>query len=65
MLDIDTSTLSTMEAQTNNQVRLCIMVFDQWKRDHKVPYTWVAIISALDVVNEKKTAAEIREWLNE
>ena len=62
-LDIDTSTLNTMKAQTNDQVRLCIMVFDQWKREHKIPYTWDTIVSALETVNELETAAEIKQWL--
>ena len=39
------------------------MVFDQWKREHKIPYTWDTIVSALETVNELETAAEIKQWL--
>ena len=63
LLNIETSTLNTFEAQTNIPVRLCIMVFDQWKREQKVTFTWETIITALDTLGEKKTAADIREWL--
>ena len=64
LLKIETSTLNTFEPQTSNPVRLCIMVFDQWKKEQKVPFTWETIITALDTLGEKKTAADIREWLN-
>ena len=39
------------------------MVFGQWKKEQKVPFTWETIITALDTLGEKKTAADIREWL--
>ena len=64
LLNIKTAVLNTFEAQTNNPVRLCIMVFEQWEKEQKVPFTWETIISTLEVVGEKKTAADIREWLN-
>ena len=38
-------------------------VFSQWKREQNKLYTWETIISTLEVVGEKKTAADIREWL--
>ena len=63
LLDIEMSTLNTFEAQTSNQVRLCMKVFEQWKKEQKVPFTWETIITALDTLGEKKTAADIREWL--
>ena len=64
LLDIETSTLDTFTAETKDQVHLFIMVFNQWKRQQEVPFTWETIITALDMLGEKKTAADIREWLN-
>ena len=63
LLDIETSTLNTLETQSSNPVRLCIMMFEQWKKEQKVPFTWETINTALDTLGEKKTATEIREWL--
>ena len=63
-LEIETATLETFETQTSDQVRLYIKVFNQWKQEQKVPYTWDTIISSLEAVNENETAAKIREWLN-
>ena len=65
MLEIETATLDTFETQAIDQVRLYIKVFNQWKQEQKVPYTWDTIISSLEAVNENETAAKIREWLNE
>ena len=64
LLDIETSTLSVFEKQTNDQVRLCMMVFEQWKREQKVPFTWETIIDTLEEADENSTAAGIREWLD-
>ena len=64
LLDIETTTLDTFETQSSNPVRLYIKVFGQWKKEQKVPFTWETIISTLDTLGEKKTAADIREWLN-
>ena len=65
LLKIKTSTLNTFEKEISDQVRLCIMVFEQWEKEQKVPFTWETIISTLEKLGEKKTAADIREWLNE
>ena len=64
LLDIETSTLSIFEKQTNDPVRLCMMVFEQWKREQKVPFTWETIINTLEEADENSTAAGIREWLD-
>ena len=64
LLEIKTSTLNTFEKEIFDQVRLCVMVFEQWEKEQKVPFTWETIITALDTLGENKTAAEIREWLN-
>ena len=64
LLDIETATLNTFETQTSDPVRSWIMVFDQWKREQKVPFTWETIISTLKDLDENSTATEIREWLN-
>ena len=63
-LEIDIATLNTLTAQTNDPVRLCMMVFDQWKREQKVPFTWETIIDTLEEADENSTAAGIREWLD-
>ena len=62
-LEIEIATLNTFAAQTNDPVRLWSMVFDQWKREQKVPFTWGNIISTLEEADENSTAAEIRELL--
>ena len=63
LLDIEITTLNTFEAQSSSPVRLFMMVFEQWKKEQKVPFTWETIITALDTLGEKKTATDIREWL--
>ena len=66
LLDIETATLYAFETQpgSNDPVRLFTKVFDQWKKEQKVPYTWDTIISTLKKAGENNTAAEIREWLD-
>ena len=63
LLKIETATLKTFEAQTNAPVRLSIMVFEQWEKEQKDPFTWETIITALNTLGEKKTATELEEWL--
>ena len=63
-LDIEVSTLEAFEQQTSDQGRLYSKVFDQWKREQKVPFTWETIITILEEADENSTAAGIREWLN-
>ena len=63
LLAIETTTLNTFPARTSDPVHLFIMVFDQWEKEQKVPFTWETIITALDTLGEKKTATKIREWL--
>ena len=65
MLEIETATLDTLEVQITDPVRLFMKVFDQWKREEKVPFTWDTIISTLELLSEKKTTTEIKKWLNE
>ena len=64
LLDIETSTLDAFETKTNDHVRIWIKVFDQWKREQKVPFTWETIIDLLEEAEENSTAAGIREWLD-
>ena len=64
VLDIEVSVLNGFEAQTNDQVRLFVMVFDHWEKVQKVPYTWYTIIGVLEEVQEIKVAGDIREWLS-
>ena len=64
LLHIETATLSTFKTQSDDPIQLSIMVFDQWKKEQKVPFTWETIISTLETLGEKKTATELKEWLN-
>ena len=52
------------EAQTNDQEQLHVKVFNQWKREQELPFTWDTIIAAVEAVGEKSAAASIREWLD-
>ena len=63
-LEIDIPTLKTFMAQSNDPVQLWSMVFDQCKREQKVPFTWETIISTLEEADENSTATDIREWLD-
>ena len=63
-LEIEIPTLEGFEQQTSGQVRLYSKVFDQWKREQKVPFTWETIISTLEEADENSTATDIREWLD-
>ena len=66
LLDVETTTLDTFEKEVadHDQVRLCIKVFQQWKKEVKVPFTWETIVSILERLGEMKTATELKEWLN-
>ena len=63
-LEIKTSTLKTFEEQYRELTRRYSEVFEQWRRDHKVPYTWTTMIDALEAVGERTVASDIREWLS-
>ena len=63
-LGITASILDAFETQSNDPVRLYIKVFDQWKREAMVPYTWDTIISTLEVVDERHIAANIKNFLD-
>ena len=62
-LRIKTATLNAFKAQEDEPTELYIKVFEQWKREHKVPYTWTTIINALKAVKEREVANDIVEWL--
>ena len=66
LLDVETTTLDTFEKEVadHDQVRLCIKVFQQWKKEVKVPFTWETIVGILERLGEMKTATELKEWLN-
>ena len=57
--------LDSLEAQTTDQVRLFMKVFNQWKQEGKVLYTWDTIISTLEKADDNNTATNIRKWLNQ
>ena len=62
-LEIDPWTLDAFEEQTKYHTRLYTKVFEQWRREQKVPYNWTTIIDALEVVEERAVANDIRKWL--
>ena len=62
-LNIEISTLDAFEEQTKNQKRLYSKVFDQWKKEKKLPYTWDTIVNALEKVEENETVIAIKKWL--
>ena len=62
-LNIELSTLDAFEQQTRDQMRLYSKIFNQWKTEQKLPYTWDAIINALENVRENETVKDIRKWL--
>ena len=64
LLDVELATLNAFEAQTTDPVRLCMMVFDQWKREGKVLYSWDTIVNTLEAVDENSLANKIRDWLD-
>ena len=39
-LAIKISTLDAFEEQTNKQNRLYVRVFEQWRKEEQVPYSW-------------------------
>ena len=61
-LEIDIATLCTFLAQTSDPVKLWSMVFDQWRKEKKVAFTWDTIINTLEEADENSIAAGIREW---
>ena len=62
-LQIDMPILEAYEAEYSNQIRLFAKVFEQWRREEKLPYTWNTIITALERVDEHRIASDIRQWL--
>ena len=64
-LKIDTPMLDAFEQQTRDHQRLYSKVFDQWKKEQKLPYTWDTIIVALETIGEKETVSAIRRWMKE
>ena len=63
-LDLDLPTLEALEEQTSDHIRLYAKVFDHWKKEQNVPYTWSSIINALRAIEENKAAEDISEWLS-
>ena len=63
-LNIEIATLQSFEQQTRDPMRLFSNVFDQWKKENKIPFTWETIINALENVGENDTVKDVREWLS-
>ena len=64
LLHIETKTLEAFEKENTDQVRLFMKVFDQCKREQKVPFTWQTMISILEKLDENETATDLKKWLN-
>ena len=66
-LKIDSTTLEVFETKSQDPMRCYSMVFTEWKKQGKRPYTWATIIEILETnaVNEKGAAVELRQWLLE
>ena len=62
-LRIKTATLNAFKTQEDDPTELYIQVFEQWKKEQKVPYTWTTIINTLRAVKEREVASDIVEWL--
>ena len=62
-LNIDTSILNAFDQHTRDNQRLYSKVFDQWKKEQKLPYTWDTIIIALETIGEKETVSVLRKWM--
>ena len=62
-LNIEMATLKAFKQQTDDQMMLFSDVFDQWKKENKIPFTWDTIIKALENVGENDTVKDVREWL--
>ena len=62
-LKIEPATLKAFKAPNDDPTELFIQVFEQWKKEQKVPYTWTSIINALKAVKEREVASDIIEWL--
>ena len=54
-LQIDMPILEAYEAEYSNQMRLFAKVFEHWRREEKLPYTWNTIIIALERVDKQRT----------
>ena len=62
-LQIDMPILEAYEAEYSNQMRLFAKVFEHWRQEKKLPYTWNTIIIALERVDENRITTDIRQWL--
>ena len=63
-LQIDMRTLESFEnTYDNNQIRLFAKVFEQWRLDGKLPYTWNTIIITIEAIREYSLADDIRQCM--
>ena len=60
---IDMPILEAYEVEHRDPMRLFAKVFEQWRREEKLPYTWNTIIIALERIDENRIATDIRQWL--
>ena len=62
-LQIDVPILDAYEAEYSNQMRLFTKVFEHWRQEKKLPYTWNTVITTLETIEENRIADDIRQWL--
>ena len=55
--------LEAYDAEYSNHIRLFAKAFEQWRREETLPYTWNTIITALERVDERRIATDIRQLL--
>ena len=62
-LQIDIPILEAYDTEYSNHIRLFAKVFEQWRREETLPCTWNTIVTALERVDERRIATDIRQWL--
>ena len=58
-LQIDMPILEAYDTEYSNHIRLFAKVFEQWRREETLPYTWNTIVTALERVDEHRIATDI------
>ena len=65
-LKIDVSLLDAFDQQARGDcVKIYSKVFEQWKKDKNLPYTWDTVMNVFETIEEKTIVTEIRKWLEE
>ena len=62
-LQIDMPILEPYDTEYSNHIRLFAKVLNNARREETLPCTWNTIITALERVDERRIATDIRQWL--